>query len=271
MMSRKSYETHADLAIVRGCCVRREEYLDYMTFRANDRPLFTELFGPIVGLKDEWREQGATEAELDFTAYTFRCPMAGGVPVKTGFVGGQPVVTLDETDEHLITRDGMGRTMKLCKGAATIPLPLDYPVADMDDWRKMKHHYEFSDDRFGENWEGVAREHLSAGRTVTVNIPGGFDAPRQLMGDEAVCVAYYEQPELIHDILTTIGETAFGVLDRVSSTVQVDQLRVHEDMVRRQAELWQRSMDGAGERWALMANEGGKQLQSALAGAYALR
>ncbi len=42
-----------------------------------------------------------------------------------------------------------------------------------------------------------------------------------------------------------------------------------EDMVRRQAELWERTMEGAGERWAHMANEGGKQLQGALAGALA--
>ena len=50
------------------------------------------------------------------------------------------------------------------------------------------------------------------------------------MGEEQTCLAYYEQPELIHDILTTIGDTAFRVLDRVSATVQVDQLSVHEDM-----------------------------------------
>jgi len=43
-------------------------------------------------------------------------------------------------------------------------------------------------------------------------------------------VTYYEQPELVHDILHTIGETAFKVLDLVSRAVQVDLLSVHEDM-----------------------------------------
>ena len=38
---------HAQLAIARTMEVRREEYLDYMTFRANERPLFTEIFGPL--------------------------------------------------------------------------------------------------------------------------------------------------------------------------------------------------------------------------------
>jgi uroporphyrinogen-III decarboxylase len=50
------------------------------------------------------------------------------------------------------------------------------------------------------------------------------------MGEEGLCVAYYEQPELIHDILRTIGDTAFRVLDRVSAAVKIDLLFVHEDM-----------------------------------------
>ena len=83
-------ETHADLAIKRSMEVRREEYLDYMTFKANRRPLFTEIFGPILGLKEEWEEQGATPEELDFSAFTYRCEARGSVPVNTGRNGGYP-------------------------------------------------------------------------------------------------------------------------------------------------------------------------------------
>jgi len=100
----------------------------------------------------------------------------------------------------------------------------------MDDWLRIKPSYEFSEARFGANWEQVARDHLEAGRVVTVGIPGGFDEPRQLIGEEGLCIAYHEQPELVHDILDTIGDTACKVLDRVSSTVQIDALSVHEDM-----------------------------------------
>jgi uroporphyrinogen-III decarboxylase len=100
----------------------------------------------------------------------------------------------------------------------------------MDDWLRIKHHYEFSEERFGKDWERVALEHRDAGRVVTVGISGGFDQPRQLMGEENLCLSYFTQPELVHDILNTIGETAERVLDRVSSRVQIDQLSVHEDM-----------------------------------------
>jgi len=230
MTSRSINESHAALAIVRTMEVRREEYLDYMTFAENRRPLFTELFGPIVGLKQEWARQGATPRELDMSAYAYRRHMSGGVPVNTGWMGGAPEQIIEESDEHILGTDRYGRTVKLFKRSATLALPLDYPVATMDDWLRVKPHYEFSQARLGGAWEKAAREHLQAGRVVTVSIPGGFDEPRQLMGEEGLCVAFYDRPDLVHDILTTIGDTACKVLDRVSSVVQVDALSVHEDM-----------------------------------------
>ena len=224
------WTSHADIAIKRNPSILRDEYLDYMTFRRNSRPLFTEIFGPLVGLKEQWEAQGATPGELDFSAFTYRCEARGDVPVNTGFLGGGKEEVLEETDEHTVYHDAMGRTMKLLKGFATIALPLDYPVKNMDDWLRIKPHYEFSEERFSADWEKIANEHLKAGRVVTVGIPGGFDEPRQLMGEEQICIAYYEQPELVHDILRTIGDTASKVLERVCSTVQVDHLGVHEDM-----------------------------------------
>ena len=237
MAMKKIADAHAALQIARGMEVQREDYLDHMTFERNIGPMFTELFGPIVGLKEEWAAQGATPEELDMSCYRYRRHMNGGVPVSTGYRGGVAPEILEETDEYVIGLDGYGRRVKLCKGLATIPLPLDYPVKDMDDWLKVKPHYEFSEERFGQDWELAGRQHRDAGRVVTVGIPGGFDEPRQLLGEENLCLAFYEQPELVHDILTTIGETAVRVLDRVSATVQVDQLSVHEDMAGKSGSL----------------------------------
>jgi len=229
-MARAKDTPHSALAVSIRCEVRREEYLDYMTFRSNERPLFTELFGPLIGLKEEWAEQGASAEELNLSAFRYRCPMRGYIPVNTGWMGDRAQELVEETEEYRIIRDHLGRRMKLIKGYATLPLPLDYPVKTMDDWLRIKHHYEFSEQRLAADWERVAREHLKDGRATVVSIPGGFDEPRQLMGEEALCVAFYEQPELVHDILSTIGDTAKRVLDRVSATVQVDELSVHEDL-----------------------------------------
>lgn len=229
-MKKLKWKTHADLAIQKTPSVGREEYLDYMKFRSNRRPLFTEIFGPILGLKEEWEEQGAAPEELDFSAFSYRCEARGRLPVNTGRNGGFPDRLVEETEEYKIWKDGLGRTMKLSKQAATLPLPMDYPVKTMGDWLKIKPWYEFSEDRINTEWKAAAQRFLIQDKVVCVSIPGGFDEPRQLLGDERLCLSYYEQPELIKDILTTIGNTAFRVLDKVSAEVQIDLLSVHEDM-----------------------------------------
>lgn len=230
MPKRLKWTRHEDLAIHKVCTVGREEYLDHMTFRRNDRPLFTEIFGPIIGLKEEWEEQGASPQELDMSAFRYRCEARGRVPVITGRLGGFEPQMLEENDEYILTRDEYGRTMRMFKGVSTLPLPLDHPVQDMDDWLRIKHWYEWSEERLAGNWADVARQHLAADRVVVVEIPGAFDEPRQLMGEAAVCLAYFDQPELIRDMLDTMAGTAVRVLERVMSAVQVDLIFIHEDM-----------------------------------------
>ena len=231
MRARHILDSHAELAIRKQVePVGREDYLDYMTFQRLIPPLLTEIFGPLPGLKAEWAAQGASPGDLDFSAFRYRCCIEGSLPVNLGWMGGEREEVLEETEEHIIARDRMGRRVKLCKGAATLPLPLDYPVAKMDDWLKVKHHYEFTEERLAGEWEQRAGEHLKAGRVITVGMPGGFDEPRQLMGDELACFAYYDQPEVLHDMLSTMAETAYRVLERVTAVVVVDELAVHEDM-----------------------------------------
>ena len=49
------------------------------------------------------------------------------------------------------------------------------------------------------------------------------------MGEELACMAYYDQPELMQDLLDTMRDTSVRVLERLVDRVQIDQLSVHED------------------------------------------
>ena len=176
-------QIHASLAIAQTMEVERQEFLAYMTFRENRRPMFTEPFGPIIGLKEEWAAQGASPEELNLSAFRYRRPQYGNIPVNTGWLGEESEEIVDETSDHILAYDARRRLVKLPKGYASLPLPMAYPVQSMKDWLKLKPHYEFSAHRFGQDWERVASEHLQAGRVLTASIPGGFDELRELMGD----------------------------------------------------------------------------------------
>ena len=208
----------------------REEYIAHMNFEYTGREMFSELFGLLVGLDNEWKAQGATEAELKLTAFDWDYVLFTGAGANCGAITGITPRVLEETAEHILSIDHYGRKLKLCKASATIPLPVSHPVESFDDWLKIKSWYEFSEDRVDFEAVKTAVELQKKGHLVCNWIPGGFDEPRQLMGEENLCIAYYEQPELIHDILTTIADTALKVFERISDSVKIDCLCVHEDL-----------------------------------------
>jgi hypothetical protein len=229
MSKAHKWTRHSDLAINRRPVIDRDEYLDHMTFKTNKRPLFTEIFGPIIGLKEEWEAQGATPEELDFSAFNYRAPKIDEIAVNTWRLNAWSK-TISETDTVIRYQDDLGRKLTLEKGFASLPLPQSYPVKTMDDWLAIKPRYQFSEARLKGDWERQAWKAGEKGEALTLEIPGGFDEPRQLMGEEELCCAYYEQPELIHDMLDTIGAMLVEVCDRVCDRVPVDILKVHEDM-----------------------------------------
>jgi len=208
----------------------RERYLSLLTFGHTDRDMFVELFGPLVGLEEEWRAQGASAGECSMEDFDWDWVYRAGCGGSTQPRGREKRTLLEETAEYILERDYLGRTVKLPKGMATIPLPLDNPVKTMDDWLRVKHLYTFGEDRI--DWDAVerSRKERDAGALVIASIPGAYDTPRELMGDEYACVCYYEQPELMQDIMDTIRETSCKVLERVSQRVTIDQLSVSEDL-----------------------------------------
>lgn len=207
----------------------REAYLDYMSGRKVDRMLFVELFGPLVGLDEEWRTQGASEDEIAMTAYGFDHVRRSGIDVASGYWPADEEVVLEDTEESLVVRDRMGRRVKLPKGRATIPLPLDFPVKSEADWERIKPRYSFDEARFASGWAERAREARGADSLIVAHIVGGYDEIRELMGDEEACVSFYTRPDLVRDMLHTFAELNRRVLSMVMAEVAVDQLSVHED------------------------------------------
>lgn len=208
----------------------RESYLDLLTFGEAPRQMLVELFGPLIGLEEEWRAQGASDRELTLEAFDFDYAIPVWCGGHTGPWRTPASEVLEETDSYILTRDGLGRVLKLIKGRATIPHPLEYPVKDMDTWVKVKPYFVHSEERIDRDAIQRAIQSRNKGCIVVAGIPGGFDVPRELMGEAECCLAYYEQPELIYDIMNTITDTATRVLEAVSSVVTVDILSVHEDM-----------------------------------------
>ena len=206
------------------------EYIELMTFGDFKRPMFVELFGPLVGLDNEWKVQGATQDEINMVAFDWDYVPVVQCGANTGILGGFERIILEETAEHIIEQDELGRKTKICKGYSTQSLPMDFPVKDMESWQQVKKFYEFSEKRI--DWDRVetVRNLQKEGNLVVGYIPGGFDTVRELMGEINGCLGYYLQPELIKDIIQTLTDTSIKVYERITEKLVIDQLSVHEDM-----------------------------------------
>ncbi|MBS6447758.1 MAG: hypothetical protein KH382_09250 [Clostridiales bacterium] len=213
------------------------QYVDLMTYNHPERPMFSELFGPIVGLAEEWRAQGATEDQIAMRGFAFDY-----VPYyqlgDLDSVHRPKEVVLEDNERYYVAIDHYGRRVRMDKGTSTIPLPENYPVETMDDWLKIKHMFEYDACRLPAEEIEKAKKLQSEGTLIKSEILGGFDILRELMGEENCCIAFYEDPELIFDILNTISETNVRVLSEIiSSGLVIDQLSVHEDMAGKTAPL----------------------------------
>mgnify|MGYP000922995158 CR=1 FL=1 len=205
------------------------EYIDLMTFNNPPREMFCELFGLLIGLPEEWKAQGAAESQLSLDAFAFDYipTHAAG---HTGAIDHLPERVIEENEEYVIKTDYLGRTVKMCKTTSTIPLPLDFPVKNMDDWRKVRHMFADAPRRLTQDMIDQAKQKRQEGALIVAGIHGGYDVLRELMGEEVSCLAYYEQPELVEDILGTVSAMNFRVLEELSRQVRIDNLCVHEDL-----------------------------------------
>lgn len=213
-----------------------KQYVDLMSYAGTERPMFSELFGPIVGLAEEWRAQGAAEGQIAMRDFAFDY-----VPYyelgNLGPIHCPDEIVLEDTPDYYIAIDRLGRKVKMAKATSTIPLPMTYPVETMDDWQKIKHMFTYDACRLPKSEIEKAAALQKEGVLIKSEILGGFDIVRELMGEENGCIAFYDDPELIEDILSTISETNRRVLSDISRHLTIDQLSIHEDMAGKTAPL----------------------------------
>lgn len=208
----------------------RQQYIELMSFGDFDRPMFSELFGPLIGLPEEWRSQGATQEEIDMVAFDWDYVPYVDCGVTLGAFGTPSTEVLEEDDEYRIERDYLGRTTKLCKKTATLPLPMDYPVSQPQDWQRVKKYFVFSEERIDQQAVDKAIQLQKQGWLVRAEMPGAWDILRELMGEERACLALFDWPDMVNDIFATMTDTCIKCLERVTDQLVIDQLYAHEDM-----------------------------------------
>jgi uroporphyrinogen decarboxylase len=150
------------------------------------------------------------------------------------------VETLEESREYRIYRDRYGITLKQRKTGTAVPLDLDFPIKNREDFARYREHYD-SDyaKRLPQDWKALASElHV---RDYAIRLGGHpfgfFGMPRHLIGAESLFFILYDDPQLIKDINEFFLRFVMGYWGAIFEDLVPDCVLIWEDMASRQGSL----------------------------------
>jgi uroporphyrinogen decarboxylase len=141
---------------------------------------------------------------------------------------------LEDRGDQVVIRDEMGIVKLMPKARNSIPHYLSWPVSSLDDLEKIASQRldPRTPGRFPADWPAVVdRLNSYDGVVAFGGYPCGFfGAPRFLMGEVELMVAFIERPELVRAIIDRLASLWVALYDRVLSDVRVDCIHIWEDM-----------------------------------------
>ena len=142
---------------------------------------------------------------------------------------------LETTSTHQIKQDIFGRH-NIRRIDSEIEIPYKQVVETADDWKRLKEHGEkeleahFSDAQLEAAYLPLKEAHDRGDFPIRLNLEGFFWTPRELMGDEEELLAFYDEPELLHDMNEYILKIYQTKLMKVIRMIQPDVVYFMEDL-----------------------------------------
>ena len=216
---------------------RRERLIECLTFGRPDHYMFEHSYGLMPGTLDRWHGEGLPQDvdEEGVRAYFGFEEREPGLPVDMGLSPPFEPSESETEDGIVIRRDNLGVGRRLKRGITTLAIPFDFPVRGPKGWEDYRWRLQYRPERIGDDLEERYREQRRLGLPTCVAWTGFYWFPRDLMGDEGLCLSYYTQPELVKDILQTYSDMIFAVSEQLLSRVEVDVMHMGEDMCYRNA------------------------------------
>jgi uroporphyrinogen decarboxylase len=119
---------------------------------------------------------------------------------------------------------------------------LEWPIRNRSDWERYRKERldPHQPERLAGKWREAGEDALARGVPIQLgNFPDCtvFGGVRWLLGDEDCCAAFYEDPDLVREIMEHLTTVFLTVFEAVASEVRVDVLHLWEDMCGRQGPL----------------------------------
>jgi uroporphyrinogen decarboxylase len=220
----------------------RERFLGYMDFQPVDRVPLMEM-GVWDETLEQWHHQGLPKwvtclRHLEDYLRLDRSFNMNWLPINQYLNPPFEEVVLEETDGIQVVRSELGVTYRQRKHYRSIPQYIRFPVENESDYERLLSRLNGGDpDRYPEDFDEDLHWRRERGEIIGVNLHAFFGFPRDLMGLENCCLAFYDQPRLVRRIISDRVQFAKDLLARVISTGALDLVQVWEDMAFKTASL----------------------------------
>lgn len=140
---------------------------------------------------------------------------------------------IEEQDGWILVRNDIGMLEKRSRTRGSLSSYLEGPVKTRDDWEQLKAErlQPGLEGRLPDNWDQLLAGYRS--RTFPLALGGGqgfFGTPRFLLGEVQVLTVFYDQPDLIHQIVADLADFWIALYDQLLDLVDVDLMMIWEDI-----------------------------------------
>ena len=211
----------------------RERFQRIMRYEPVDRLPVMQIEPYEKPSVERWRKEGLPEDQepVDFLGMS-RLVHVGGVGLSPVPAFEQKVIS--EDDQYIIETTAMGGTVRRDKRApSTFYGHIDHPIKTRQDWERYKERLD------PETWLAHT-DHLTPERIREINestepvgacfFPFFFRLGFYTMGMERFLTAFYEEPDMMHDMFSHAGNLVLQALRRVLENVQLDLAHLNEDL-----------------------------------------
>ena len=160
----------------------------------------------------------------------------GGLGVNFNYAPPWETGVVSDEGEHELVRDMYGVLQRRAKGGinSSVVQYVSFPVSSREDWECLKPRLAAdAPGRFPDDWPERAGE-INANDEVIVwggqHLCGFFSFARELVGDEEVNYLFYDDPDMVHDMMDFQVTRLCGLLDRAVQELRVDCVFIWEDM-----------------------------------------
>jgi len=229
----------------------RERFIATMEYGTPDRVPNHEV-GVWAQTKVRWEEEGLDSKLHHWNWFegdpAWDMDRREYLPINYGLLPGFEEKIIEETDRYLVKRHTSGIVTKALKtgsvgnSRASMDQYLSFPVESTDDFRKLKKRLMVDiETRYPVDWHEKTtgwnnRDHVLV-MSRNCGTKGFYWRAREWMGTENLCFAWYDEPDLMHEMMEFIADFTIELSKPMLKEVIPDYIFINEDMAMKNGPL----------------------------------